>query len=62
MVFGPLGPGRDDVLAAMQSLYVIRAAGAKDQKIADYLPRWGQTREVIDGVDQKPADQAGGSG
>jgi len=60
LVFGPLGPGRDDVLAAMQSMYTVGSASGKPQKITNFLPRWGETREEIGGVDQEPADPAGG--
>lgn len=63
MMFGPLGPGRDDVLAAMQSFYVVKAAGGKQDNLRSFLPRWGERREEItDGVDQEPVDQARGSG
>jgi hypothetical protein len=53
MVFGPLGPERLDILAAMQSAYTANAMSGKEQKIANFLPRWGETREEIGGVDQE---------
>lgn len=60
LVFGPLGPGRDDYLAAMQSMHTAAALGGKDLTIDKFLPRWGETREEIVGVDQEPADPTRG--
>ena len=66
MVAGPLGPPRDDALAALISYYVTGALsdgkGRKPQ-ISDFIPRWGESREEIrGGVDQEPADSPGGGG
>lgn len=39
-VAGPLGAGRDDVLAAMTAYYVVSALGAKNVRLSKLLPTW----------------------
>lgn len=41
---GPLGPERDDVLAAMTAYYVVTALGAKKAKMSKMLPQWAPKR------------------
>lgn len=40
LVSGPLGPERDDALAAMSSFYALKAAGVKKVKLSQLMPRW----------------------
>lgn len=59
-VFGPIGPARDDYLAALISLYTSAAMGGKNLTLDKFLPRWGERREDIGGVDQEPPDPSRG--
>lgn len=44
-VTGPLGPERDDVLAAMTAFYVLRGLGAKRVDLKRLMPRWDRRRQ-----------------
>lgn len=50
----PVGEDRADFRAAMGCFIAARAAGAKNTRLSDYLPKWGdedsepQTREEMD--------------
>lgn len=61
-VFGPIGPQRDDALAALISYYVVSALSTgkgRRPRVSDFLPRWGEYREEVrDGEHQEPPDQA----
>lgn len=47
-VAGPLGAGRDDVLAAMTAYYVVSALGAKSISLSKLLPTWDDAPQEFD--------------
>ncbi|MBX6382159.1 MAG: DUF4035 domain-containing protein [Microbispora sp.] len=64
MVFGPVGPARDDILAALISAHVVSALSSSKTrrlKLSDFLPQWGVVREEVDGRgdDQEPPHPVG---
>jgi len=44
-VSGPLGPERNDVLAAMTAFYVLRGLGAKHVELKRLVPEWDRRRQ-----------------
>jgi hypothetical protein len=43
--YGPLGPRRDDYLAALISASVVAALSGKEQSLATFMPDWPETME-----------------